>query len=146
MRKWASLLVLPGLILLAGTFSRAGAETSPPFKKGEWKIEAVMTMVSESPGMPSMPGRHSSVLECLTSHHLVPEKRPKMSNKCTFSKHLAGNTLFTNIQCGNQETKGQYTYEKTSFHGKSVTLIKGAMPMRMETRFKGHYVGPCPHS
>ncbi len=146
MRNWTSLLVLSVLVLLSGTLARAHAQTSPPFKTGEWRIEAVMTMVSKSPGMPSMPGRRSSVLECLTSQHLVPGKNPKMSNKCTFSKHLAGNTLYTEIRCGNEKTKGEYTYEKTSFHGKSVTTFTGPMPMRMETRLKGTYVGPCRHS
>ncbi len=131
------------LFFLLGIVRGAGAETSPHFKPGEWKIEAVMTLKSSSPGIPGMPSRESSFLECLSAHHLVPDQKARMPRGCVLSRHLQGNTLAMTIRCGSSVTRGSYTYSGTTFKGQSVTTMRGNLPMSMETRFSGHYVGPC---
>ena len=131
------------LFFLFGIVRVAGAETSPHFKAGEWKIEAVMTLKSSAPGIPGMPSRKSSFLECLSAHHLVPDQKARMPKGCTLSRHLQGNTLAMTVRCGSSVTRGSYTYSGTTFTGQSVTTMRGNLPMSMETRFSGHYVGPC---
>lgn len=139
------LTFLLGFVLLLGSLGLASAEPSLHVKAGEWKIEAVMTMKSSAPGMPTMPARHSSLLDCLSSHHLVPDQKAKMPKDCTFTKHFSGNTLTSTLRCGQSVTTGRYTYSGRSFRGQSVTTMTGNLPMTMETRFTGHYVGPCRH-
>ena len=131
------------LFFVFGIVRVVGAEPSPHFKAGEWKIDAVMTLKSSSPGIPGMPSRESSFLECLSAHHLVPDQKARMPKGCTLSRHLQGNTLTTTIRCASSVTRGSYTYSGTTFSGQSVTTMQGNPPMSMETRFSGHYVGPC---
>lgn len=146
---WSSrvrLSCLMALCLILGSLGLANAGPSPHFKAGEWKIDAVMTMKSSAPGMPGMPARHSSLLECLSSHHLVPDQKAKMPKGCSFTKHFSGDTLTSTIRCGKSVTTGRYTYSGRSFSGRSMTTMTGNLPMAMETRFTGHYVGPCRNS
>lgn len=138
-------VLLTALFFVSGAPGRAGAEAPLHFKAGEWKIDAVMTMKSAAPGMPEMPPRESSLLKCLTSRHLVPDQKARMPKGCTMTRHLSGDTLTVSVRCEKSVTTGSYTYSGRSFSGQSVTTMKG-LPMTMETRFKGHYIGPCRQS
>ncbi|MGC8529278.1 MAG: DUF3617 domain-containing protein [Leptospirillia bacterium] len=131
------------LFLILGFVRISGAEPSPHFKAGEWKIDADMTLKSSSPGIPGMPARKSSFFECLSAHHLVPDQKARMPKGCSLNRQLQGNTLTLTIRCSSSVTRGSYTYSGTTFRGESVTTMRGGLPMIMETRFSGHYVGPC---
>jgi len=128
------------VILMVGVMvSAAWAGSGPDIKEGEWD----MTMETEIPGMPvKMPPIAYS--QCITKDTPIPENQQPNQDCRMVDTKTSGNTVSWVVKCNGPEGEmtgsGSVTYQDDQMNGSMVMETQG---MKINTRMKGHYVGPC---
>lgn len=137
--KKTSLILIVALSLFWATAAFA------ELKEGLWEI----TTQVEMKGMPqSIPP--ATFRQCITKSDPVPQNKDKNYECKIISQKVVGNTVNYNVQCtgkeGTMQTSGTTTYADHSMSGTSATSFKisGQPEMKMSSKMKGKYIGPCP--
>lgn len=114
-------------------------------KEGLWEI----TTQVEMKGVPhSIPP--ATVRQCITKSNPVPQNKDKNIDCKTLNLKTSGDTVSYTVECKGSgqevQTSGTTTYTDKSMNGTSTTSVKmkGQPEMKMTSKIKGKYIGPCP--
>lgn len=116
-------------------------------KEGLWEI----TTQVEMKGMKGMPQSipPTTVRQCITKSNPVPQNKDKNIDCKTVNLKTSGDTVNYAVECKGSgqevQTSGTTTYSDKSMNGTSTTSvkIKGQPAMKMTSKVKGKYIGPC---
>ncbi len=114
-------------------------------KEGLWEI----TTQVEMKGVPhSIPP--ATVRQCITKSNPVPQNKDKNIDCKTVNVKTSGDTVSYTVECKGSgqevQTSGTTTYTDKSMNGTSTTSVKmkGQPDIKMTSKIKGKYLGPCP--
>ncbi|MDH5204552.1 MAG: DUF3617 domain-containing protein [Hylemonella sp.] len=128
----------------------AGAHAAQPnLSSGEWEYEMQVSMPGVNFAMPPMRFR-----SCVDRNNPAPQdpgqqrQGKKSSNECkVLEQRFQGNTVTWHVRCegrdGVSDTRGEGTYQGTSFKGRLTTTTAGQRNRDMTAQMSGRRVGPC---
>jgi hypothetical protein len=134
-----------GIVLLVLSLVMLASSAMAQLKDGLWEI----TSQVEMKGMPQkLPP--TTLRQCITKSDPVPKNKDKNFDCKTTSQKIIGNTVSYAVECkgkeGVMQISGTTTYTGSSMDGASTTsfMMKGQPEMKMASKIKGKYIGPCP--